>query len=140
MAVPDCEADDENMPASDGTPLAEHMPDVSPGDAGESLIICDEEMSRAVRSHILGDDLEIEEDEDGWSEKHPHVPMTWATAVQIRGGMLNLPYPEDFYGPGFAPERPTRAAPGSIEKIAILTARYQNREHLHHPADFRDRD
>ncbi len=44
-------------------------------------------------------------------------------------------FPEDFVGEADLPPYPTSAVPGSEEKIAVLTARYQRREALHHPLD-----
>ena len=41
----------------------------------------------------------------------------------------------DFYGLGVLPAAPTRALPGSPEKVAILEARANRREALWHPDD-----
>ncbi len=41
----------------------------------------------------------------------------------------------DFYGSGELPEAPTRALPGSAEKVAILQQRASRRQTLWHPDD-----
>jgi len=41
----------------------------------------------------------------------------------------------DFYGSGKLPALPTRAAPGSFEKVAVLEQRASRRETLWHPDD-----
>jgi hypothetical protein len=41
----------------------------------------------------------------------------------------------DFLGPGRRPTTPTRARPGSSEKVAILEQRARLRQELWHPSD-----
>jgi hypothetical protein len=43
----------------------------------------------------------------------------------------------DFYGGYRLPAEPTRAAPGTAEKIAVLQVRAAAKTSLHHPADAR---
>jgi len=42
---------------------------------------------------------------------------------------------DDFYGEAALPPLPTRAAPGSPEKVAVLEQRAMNRQALWHPDD-----
>jgi hypothetical protein len=41
----------------------------------------------------------------------------------------------DFYGSGELPAAPTRAMPGSLQKVAVLQQRASRREALWHPDD-----
>ncbi|TMQ32527.1 MAG: hypothetical protein E6K70_18025 [Planctomycetota bacterium] len=43
--------------------------------------------------------------------------------------------PPDFYGPALPPTAPTRALPGTAEKIAVLAQRASLRQELWHPRD-----
>jgi hypothetical protein len=66
-----------------------------------------------------------------------HAPLSWALAQAIAAGRARGPMPEDFFGPGFVPAEPTRARPGSPEKVDVLAARYARRERLFDPRDAR---
>lgn len=59
---------------------------------------------------------------------------SWTMVQAIAAGRHRGPYPADFYGPGLVPE-PTKADPGSEEKIQVLMRRAAQCQQLHHPDD-----
>ena len=68
----------------------------------------------------------------------PDVRSQYPPKANQHGGVF-VASNVDFYGTA-QPCVPTRATPGTAEKIAILESRVQARQDLHHPRDVREKD